>query len=101
MSFQRKCTRALYPLGGYPRLRPARRPPLPLAPHALPRYNSGMRKNANGLLLERILEPVSAPLHEEAAQKILALKADRKTQARVTKLADKCNEGELTPEERR
>lgn len=28
------------------------------------------------------------------------MKADRKTQARVTKLADKCNEGELTPDER-
>ena len=60
-----------------------------------------MRKNANGLLLDRILEPVSSSLNEEAAQKILALKADRKTQARVTKLAGKCNEGELTPEERR
>jgi hypothetical protein len=59
-----------------------------------------MRKNANGLLLDRILEPVSSSLNEEAARKILALKADRKTQARVTKLADKCNEGELTPEER-
>jgi hypothetical protein len=60
-----------------------------------------MRKNSNGLLLNRILEPVSSSLNEEAAQKILALKADRKTRARVTKLADKCNEGELTPEERR
>ena len=60
-----------------------------------------MKKNGNGLLLERILEPVSSSLNEEAAQKLLALKADRKTQARVTKLADKCNEGALTPEERR
>lgn len=53
------------------------------------------------MLLDRILEPVSASLNEEAAQKILALKADRKTQALVNKLADKCTEGELTPEERR
>jgi hypothetical protein len=60
-----------------------------------------MKKNSNGLLLDRILEPVCSSLNEEAARKILGLKADRKTQARVTKLADKCNEGELTSEERR
>jgi hypothetical protein len=60
-----------------------------------------MRKNSNGLLLNRILEPVTSSLNEEAAQKILALKSDRKMQAHVTRLADKCNEGELTPEERR
>jgi hypothetical protein len=60
-----------------------------------------MGDNGHTLLLDRILEPVSASLNEEAAQKILALKADRKTQALVNKLADKCNEGELTPEERR
>ena len=60
-----------------------------------------MKKNANGLFLDRLLEPVSSSLNEEAAKKLLTLKADRKTQARVTKLADKCNEGELTPDERR
>jgi hypothetical protein len=60
-----------------------------------------MKKSANGLLLDRILQPVSFALNQEAAQNTLALKADRKIQARVTKLADKCNEGELTPEERR
>jgi len=60
-----------------------------------------MGNKGHTLLLDRILEPVSASLNEEAAQKILALKADRKTQALVNKLADKCNEGELTPEERR
>lgn len=60
-----------------------------------------MKKNGNGLILDRILEPVSSSLNEKAAQKLLALKADRKTQARVSKLADKCTEGELTPEERR
>src|SRR5947207_7434207 len=64
------------------------------------RYNCGMKKNGNGLFLDRILEPVSSSLNVEAAQKLLTLKADRKMQARVTKLADKCNEGELTPEER-
>lgn len=65
------------------------------------RYNLNMKNNSNGILLDRILKPVCSSLNEEAAQKILGLKADRKMQARVTKLADKCNEGELTPEERR
>ena len=60
-----------------------------------------MSKTANGPLLDRILEPVSASLNEEAARKLIGLKADRKTQARVAKLADKCNEGDLTPQERR
>jgi hypothetical protein len=60
-----------------------------------------MKKNAIGVHLDRILEPVSSSLNVEAAEKLLALKADRKTQGRVAKLADKCTEGELTPEERR
>jgi hypothetical protein len=60
-----------------------------------------MKKNSNGLLLERILEPVSSSLNKEAARRIVSLKADRRVQARVSKLADKCTEGELTPDERR
>jgi hypothetical protein len=60
-----------------------------------------MKKNSNGMLLDRILEPISSSLNQEAAQKLLTLKADRKTQARVRQLADKCTEGELTPDERR
>jgi hypothetical protein len=64
-------------------------------------YNLNMKNNSNGMLLDRILKPICSSLNEEAAQKILGLKADRKMQARVTKLADKCNEGELTAAERR
>ncbi len=60
-----------------------------------------MKKNVNRILLDRILKPVGSSLNEEAAEKILGLKADRKVQARVTKLAEKCNEGELAREERR
>jgi hypothetical protein len=63
-------------------------------------YPINMKKRSNGMLLERILQPVSSSLNEEAARKMLGLKADRKIQARVAKLADKCNEGELTSEER-
>lgn len=58
-------------------------------------------KQADGsfVLLDRILDPVSSSLNEEAARKLLDLKADRKVQLRVAMLADKCNEGELTPQE--
>src|SRR5437762_1249541 len=60
-----------------------------------------MSKTANGRLLDRILEPVSSSLNAEAARKLIGLKADSRTQARVAKLADKCNEDTLTPRERR
>jgi hypothetical protein len=59
-----------------------------------------MSKAANGRVLERLLEPVSASLNEEAARKLIGLKADRKAQARVAALARKCNDGDLTPQER-
>jgi hypothetical protein len=73
----------------------------PLAMAEFLGYTCIMSKSANGTLLDRILEPVSSSLNEEAARKLIGLKADRKTQARIAKLADKCNEGELTPQERR
>jgi hypothetical protein len=63
-------------------------------------YTSIMSKT-NGRLLDRILEPVSSSLNEEAARRLIGLRADRKTQARVAKLADKSNEGTLTAAERR
>lgn len=50
--------------------------------------------------IERLLEPVSRSLNVEAAKKLIKLKADAKTQARVDELARKCNEGALTPSER-
>ncbi len=60
-----------------------------------------MSKISNGKLLDRILDPISSLLNEEAARKLIGLEADRKTRARVAKLAVKCNEGALTPRERR
>ena len=58
------------------------------------------RRNGSTTLLERLLEPVSRSLNVEAARKLMQLKADSKTQARLDELACKCNEGELTPAER-
>lgn len=51
-------------------------------------------------MLERLLDPVSRSLNIEAAQKLVRLKVDSKTQTRIDKLARKCNEGELTSAER-
>jgi hypothetical protein len=60
-----------------------------------------MSQTAKGQFLERILEAVSSSLNDEAARKLIGLKADRMVQARVAKLAKKCNEGALTREEQR
>jgi hypothetical protein len=59
-----------------------------------------MMKTADGHILERILEPISSALNEEAARKLIGLKAEAEVQARVAELARKCNEGELIREER-
>ena len=50
--------------------------------------------------LDRILDPLAASLNTEAARSILAIRIDPETQARVELLAERANEGELTPEER-
>lgn len=52
-------------------------------------------------ILEGLLKPVTSSLNEEAARKLVRLKASRAAQARVAALAEKCNEGQLTAEERR
>lgn len=46
-----------------------------------------------------MLEPITRSLNVDAAKKLVRLKADAKVRARGAKLARKCNEGELTPEE--
>jgi hypothetical protein len=58
-------------------------------------------KTSNGTLLERLLDPVGASLNEESARKLIAIRVDRTVQSDVDRLARRCNEGELTPEERK
>jgi hypothetical protein len=50
--------------------------------------------------LDRLVEPVVRTLTPEVAEAIVALRADPELQARMDELAQKCNEGKLTPEER-
>lgn len=50
--------------------------------------------------LDRLLDPVGRALSPKAARELAGLRADEETQARVRALAEKCNEGTMTPEER-
>jgi hypothetical protein len=58
-----------------------------------------MRKSSDARVLERLLESVAASLNEDAARKLIGLRADRELQARIDILARKNNEGELTSAE--
>lgn len=52
------------------------------------------------LVMERILDPVGRCLTPEVARALVSLHAEPEVVARIDYLARKCNEGELTPEER-
>jgi hypothetical protein len=59
-----------------------------------------MSKNLAFPMLEQLLEPVSASLNREAAEKLVRLRVNARTQAHIDRLARKCNEGKLTDAER-
>jgi hypothetical protein len=50
--------------------------------------------------LDRLVEPVVRILTPEVARALIQLRADPELQARMDELAEKCNEGQLTSEER-
>lgn len=52
-------------------------------------------------ILERLLEPISRCLNVENARRLAEAKPDPVAQQRILELADKCNEGLLTSDERR
>lgn len=51
-------------------------------------------------VLEEMLEPVSRSFGLETARALAALRIGKRTRARVERLAEKCNEGKLTSQER-
>jgi hypothetical protein len=51
------------------------------------------------LVLDRLFEPMARILTPEVARQLVDLRADPAVQERIDSLADKCNEGQLTPEE--
>ena len=60
-----------------------------------------MFKSAEKGVLDLMLDPFSELLTPAMARRVVNFRADATTQARVDELATKCNEGELTPAERR
>lgn len=59
-----------------------------------------MENRRSSAVLDDMLEPVSRCFNVDVARALVALRVDERTQARVDELAEKCNEGQLTPEER-
>ena len=59
-----------------------------------------MENGRSSAVLEEMLESVSRCFNVDVARALVALRADARTQARVDELAEKCTEGQLTPEER-
>jgi hypothetical protein len=50
--------------------------------------------------LDRLVDPLVQTFTPEVAKSLVQLRADPELQARMDELAEKCNEGRLTPEER-
>jgi len=50
--------------------------------------------------LDRLLDPLARSLSPAAARAIVNFRADAATRAHIAELAEKCNEGQLTPHER-
>jgi len=58
-------------------------------------------ERGNGsVVLEQMLEPISRSFGPETARALTELRVNKRMQARVEKLAEKCSEGKLTPSER-
>jgi hypothetical protein len=51
-------------------------------------------------ILDRLLEPVARALNSDAASRLVSLRADAATQARIDDLAERCNESALSESER-
>lgn len=66
----------------------------------LPEYNRCMELLSDTGAFDRLLHPLARSLPPEAARVIASFRADPETQARIDELADKCNEGQLSPAER-
>ena len=59
-----------------------------------------MKNGENPGVLDRLLDPVSRCLDSQSSRALADLQADPVAQSRVGELAEKCNEGSLTAEER-
>jgi len=58
-------------------------------------------KTLDAPVLDRLLDPLGRILTPEVARKLVDYRFDAKAQARINNLARKCNEGQLSDDERR
>ena len=59
-----------------------------------------MSQTQETLAMDRLLDAVTRCLTPEVARRLVGLRADPELQQWVDTLADRCTEGQLTPEER-
>jgi len=59
-----------------------------------------MMQTSSTNVLDRLLEPVGRSITPDLARELIDLRATPEVQARIDDLAERCNEGTLTPEER-
>ena len=59
-----------------------------------------MQNGHGSAVLDEMLEPVTRCFGLETARALAGLRVNERTEARVEELAEKCNEGQLTPDER-
>jgi hypothetical protein len=55
---------------------------------------------SSSTFLDRLLEPVGRSITPDLARELVALRADPALQDHIDELAERCNEGTLSPEER-
>jgi len=58
-------------------------------------------KTLDAPVLDRLFDPIGRILSPEVARKLADYRFDAKAQSRIDKLASKCNEGQLSDDERR
>ena len=56
-----------------------------------------MADQVTASVLERLLEPISRSLNLQSARALAEIKSDPVAQKRIAELAEKCNQGALTP----
>jgi hypothetical protein len=59
-----------------------------------------MKRTSSAAVLARLADPVTRCLTPAGARQLVKLRVDRRTQAQLDRLADKCSAGRLTPDER-
>ncbi len=80
--------------------RKSRRTPIRILAQCSPLYNAAMKTLA-GPTLEHLLDPIARILTPAVARKLVKVRFDPAIQAKIDRLAQKCNDGELSESERR